>query len=297
MKEFFISLFLSVSLTPLFSKVAVKLGIVDRPDNNLKNHGSAVPYLGGLALYVSILPFVRDLALLFVLTGFMVLGLIDDLKKLSWQLRLAVEFLLGAMLVLRFSRDLFGFLLNLVLTVALINAVNMSDGLDGACAVMVSIGILLSNFETVGLAFVGALVGYLVFNFPPARIYMGDAGTYLLGGFVSYLIVSNMSHPLDYRPVLPFLLPLLDLFAAVVRRVSHHRSPFKGDLDHIHHKFFRRTKGTDVLRKRKVVFVIGTITAAFGAASRVKAGILLVAAVAVLLVVCLKLFTYDEKEE
>ncbi|AEH50701.1 glycosyltransferase family 4 protein [Pseudothermotoga thermarum] len=296
MKEFFVSFILSVLFTPLLSKIALKFGIVDRPDNHLKNHGKVVPYLGGVALYLSVLPFLKNLILLFILTGFMLLGLADDIKKLSWQFRLTIEFFLAALLVLRFSKDFLSFLFNVILTVAIINAVNMSDGLDGACAVVVSLGILLGNFGKIGLAFVGALLGYLVFNFPPTKVHMGDAGTYLLGAFVSYMIVGRMDNPFDLKPVLLFFLPLLDLLSAVIRRISHHKSPFKGDLDHVHHKLFRRFAGTPVVRKRKVILALGFLTVVYGVASYTRFGVLLAAVLSILLVAYLRLFFYDEKE-
>ncbi len=295
MREFFVPFFLSIFLTPLLSKVARKFGLVDKPDNILKNHDSAIPYSGGLTLYLCVLPFLNDLVLIFSLTSFMILGLIDDLKRLPWQSRLVIEFLLATMLAARFSKDVLAFFFYLFLIVTTINAINMSDGLDGACATIVSLGILLSNPGKIGLAFVGALVGYLVFNFPPAKVYMGDAGTYLLGAFVSYIMVSKMNHLLDVKPILPFFIPLLDLISAIIRRTSFHRSPFKGDLDHIHHKIFRRVSGTSNIRKRKVIFVLGLLTSAFGFASILRFGILIATFLAIFLVVYLRMFLYDKK--
>lgn len=262
-----LSFIVTVISTPLFGKLAIKLNIVDKPDGYLKSHEKVTPYLGGLAIFFGVLlstPF--DPVIKVVLVTLVLVGTADDIRNLNPLFRLVVEFIVASLLAIRYlGLDMFT-PVYVILTVALINAVNMMDGMDGVCAslsIISAIGLVLtatSKFDKILLlSLVGALAGYLIYNFPPARIFMGDGGSYLVGGILSSGVLSafrNSGQTLHFRisAVIFVSLFLLDLVAAVLRRMINGRSPFLGDRDHTYNKIFRR-----VNNNRKTLLAIFSI--------------------------------------
>ncbi|HEY8543189.1 MAG TPA: undecaprenyl/decaprenyl-phosphate alpha-N-acetylglucosaminyl 1-phosphate transferase, partial [Pseudothermotoga sp.] len=143
-------------------------------------------------------------------------------------------------------------------------------------------------------ALVGSLIGYLVYNFPPAKIFMGDAGSYFIGSIVSYTILSNLKASFNLNVFFPFWILILDIFSGIVRRIIAQRSPFKGDRDHIYDKIWRRINGSKVLKDRKTVIVMAVISITFGLFKYVGLSALMVFAGSVVIVLFLKMFGYDE---
>lgn len=273
-----ISFLVTVILTPLFGKLAYKLNIVDKPDGYLKPHEKVTPYLGGLAIFAGILlatPFEWIVKVsLFILV---LIGTLDDIRNLDPEVRLVVEFFVALLLVTKYTGLGIFTPLYIVFVVALINAVNMMDGMDGVCAtlsIVSSAGLLLtvsSNFDkNLLLALIGALSAYLIYNFPPARIFMGDGGSYLVGGILSASVLSSLRNSYQtahFRiATIIFVSPFVfDLVAAVLRRVLNGRSPFAGDRDHTYNKIFSRVKS-----KRKTLLLVlslGVIQLALGYAA------------------------------
>ncbi|WP_448379520.1 glycosyltransferase family 4 protein [Fervidobacterium sp.] len=249
------SFIISALTIPIFGRLAYRYDIVDRPDGELKPHERITPYLGGLSIYLGVL-FVTPFELItkIALSALVLLGLYDDTKNLDPKIRLFAEFVIASVIVFKYVGLSLLFPLYVVLIVALINAVNMMDGLDGVCAsvsVISAIGLFTvatSRYDKVLLlALVGALFGYLLYNFPPARIFMGDAGSYLIGGVLSIGLLSSIRNGFSNLPytVSAFIflsLFFFDLGAGVLRRILNGRSPFSGDRGHFYDKIQSKTK-------------------------------------------------------
>jgi UDP-GlcNAc:undecaprenyl-phosphate/decaprenyl-phosphate GlcNAc-1-phosphate transferase len=240
------------------------------------------------------------------------LGVADDIWDLDWMTKLAGQSLAGGFLafqgvqlyqlpiggVLVGSSRLSLFVTVLAVVVAM-NAVNFVDGLDGLAAGMIAIGgtgffvytYLLSressptdvsNLATVVVAaLVGACLGFLPHNFHPARIFMGDSGSMLIGlvmaaaaivvtGQIDLELVTNRQTIPAFLPILlpiaVLLLPLLDMGLAVVRRVGAGRSPFHPDRLHLHHRLLELGHSH---RRAVVIMYVWTAVFAFGAAGLV----------------------------
>ncbi len=263
---------ISVIAVPIFMKVAEKLGIVDRPDGALKPHEKPTPYLGGLGILVGMVPAlwgdIHSLSLIWIAS---MLGLTDDVYDLHPKLRFTTEVILSTGLVYRYvGFENWWYSLSLVVAfTALINAVNMIDGMDGVCAGSVAISALFFAFlspntftSILASSVVGSSLGYLVYNFPPAKVFMGDAGSYSLGMGLAILYASAVRGPDPNRYSLIFIFPLwiygLDLLAGFFRRIKAGRSPFKGDREHFYDKIYRRLKD-----KRKTLIVVYSLVGGF----------------------------------
>ncbi|MCD6086984.1 MAG: undecaprenyl/decaprenyl-phosphate alpha-N-acetylglucosaminyl 1-phosphate transferase [Candidatus Hydrothermae bacterium] len=256
----FILSFLTVSaLTPLFGKIAVRLGILDRPeDPSLKIHRKPIPYLGGASLFVALAlssylfgsasyPFLGAMTLIFLL------GLLDDIHGLPPGLRLTIE-AIAAFLFLYTVRDAGPILMGLffLLTLATVNSVNLIDGLDGlasgtaavASAGFAIISLISGNHQALllSVALIGATTAFLFYNFHPARIFLGDAGSYLLGFLLAVLLILTSS---DLRSLVASLFFLgifgLDTSLAIVRRLVNGRPIFQGDRSHLYDQIMDRT--------------------------------------------------------
>ena len=192
--ELVIALIVTLVAAPIVRRVALRLGIVDRP-GPLKTHRSPVPYLGGVAVFLGLIvgpdrsgpagparPYAGALAL----------GVADDVRGLAPRARLGAEIVIGVVAAVVVPGPALVKLGTAVLVVVLLNAVNLLDGQDGlaagACLVSAAaFAILGGDATTVGLALAGALGAFLVFNAPPARMYLGDGGAYLVGTVLATL--------------------------------------------------------------------------------------------------------------
>jgi UDP-GlcNAc:undecaprenyl-phosphate GlcNAc-1-phosphate transferase len=201
------------------------------------------------------------IVLLVVLVLF-VLGLWDDKKHLSPFFKLAVQFAVAITaaffadirIELFIESKIITSLLTAVWIVLIINAFNFLDNMDGASAgIAVIISCILftaaalSGQVFVGgltLVFIGALLGFLVFNFPPAKIFMGDAGSLVVGFFVGLLTVrTTYYHEAQsgqwyavFMPLLVMAVPLYDFISVTLLRISQGKSPFIGDTQHFSHR-------------------------------------------------------------
>jgi UDP-GlcNAc:undecaprenyl-phosphate GlcNAc-1-phosphate transferase len=233
----------AVALTPFVRGRARAWGIVDHP-GPLKVHREPVPYLGGVAVFGAITLVVAPWhpALLIPLALATALGIADDVRQISPRARLAAQILVGAVAgIVAPAPVRFGGIVTAALVVVLVNAVNLIDGMDAlaSCVVLVSalgFGILGGDARILALAVVGALLGFLLFNRPPARIYLGDGGAYLLGTAVALMAACALEHhPVAWFALpLLFALPLADASIAIVRRVRAGRSPLAGDRSHVY---------------------------------------------------------------
>ncbi|WP_295885472.1 MraY family glycosyltransferase [uncultured Thiohalocapsa sp.] len=268
---FLLALFLAMVLIPPLVHAAGPLGLMDSGGGR-KVHAGRIPRIGGVAIFVGFLvpvlvwtplrdgigAFVAALAVLFVF------GLLDDRFNLDYRLKLlgqllaaAIVVIGGAVLIQRVPYWPGGLLpvplalpLTLLVLAGVTNAVNLSDGLDGlaggisllavCCLLVLDAGGAASPALILLAALLGAVLGFLRFNTYPARLFMGDAGSQLLGFSVGVLAIMITQRPAaGLSPVLPLLVlgvPILDMLTVMARRIARGRSPFHADRTHLHHR-------------------------------------------------------------
>ena len=269
------SLMLTLLVMPAAIRISCMVGAVDEPDAR-KVHAKAMPRLGGLAMFIGItsasLLFLDGSAMLAgVLTGLFIAvatGLTDDIRHLSPTTKFAGEILAALAFILISGTpltslgDLLGFgnielgFLAIPVTVfamvGVINALNLSDGLDGLAgglSVIASVFLAYFAFDcnfglTLGLSLIlfGALLGFLYYNAHPARIFMGDGGSLLLGFLLSaicVLLAGNGGGHMQLVPISMALilgLPIMDTLLVMGRRILQGKSPFSPDKTHLHHR-------------------------------------------------------------
>jgi UDP-GlcNAc:undecaprenyl-phosphate/decaprenyl-phosphate GlcNAc-1-phosphate transferase len=256
---------ISLVLTAALVRLAPRIGLVDQPSDR-KIHMHITPKGGGLAIFAavfvaSLLMLPRDTNQVYFLTiligSFVVLlGLIDDARPLPWQLRLTAQFIAAGAMVY-FAADSFPLprILSVLWIVTLTNAFNMLDNMDGlsggvafVASGLMAIGQLLhesadplSNGTAPYLVLAGAVGGFLVFNKPPAQIFMGDAGSTFLGFALGCLVISrNVLVPGETKtwmvPLCVMAVPCYDLVMVVLLRLKQGRSPFHADKQHLSHR-------------------------------------------------------------
>lgn len=258
---FLLGLGFSLYWTPMMMRAATQFGIVDRPNGQLKTHEAPVPYLGGMAVFLAYLftlgfTFEFDHAVLGILlsgTLMLLLGLIDDLGVLSpWEKlggqTVAVIVLLkaGLYIKLTFLPAPIAWPLSVLWMLTITNALNIIDIMDGlaggvsALAALLLAAIAIRNGEpmiaVLGASLAGSLLGFLRYNFRPARIYLGDSGSLFIGLTLSALAMNGhytQSNSLAmFTPVLLLGVPLFDLAFVSAARLSKGLSPFRGSPDH-----------------------------------------------------------------
>lgn len=273
--EFLVALIVALVLTPVAAAVARRTGLVDRP-GPLKPQALPVPYLGGVAVLgaavVGALAAGRPFLLVPLGLAF-ALGVVDDVRDLRPTVRLGVEVLLGVVAVGVVPGGVLARVATGGLVVVMVNAVNLLDGQDGLAASVGAVAagglaLLGGDAEVVGWALVGGLLGFLVFNRPPARIYLGDGGAYLLGTALALLVPLTSPHGWSIWFAAPLLLcvPVVDTSVAVVRRVRAGNPVFTGDRSHVYDQLVDRgmTVGgsTSVLASAQVCFsAVGVVVA------------------------------------
>lgn len=267
----------SFAITPLVKAFSVKVGAIDVPKDNRRMHDHPIPRLGGLAIFLG---FMFAVVLMVPLNGpeqgmllgaviIVVLGVFDDIYALPAKLKFVVQIVAALVSVLAgnqisilsnpniFSEnpiwvldDWLSIAISVIWVVAITNAVNLIDGLDGlACGVstissatMLIIALLVSELDVAMImgALVGACIGFLPYNFNPAKIFMGDTGATFLGFIMANMSIQGMFKMYTIISfVAPFLilgLPIFDVCFAVVRRLSKGQSPMSPDRSHIHHR-------------------------------------------------------------
>jgi UDP-GlcNAc:undecaprenyl-phosphate GlcNAc-1-phosphate transferase len=289
-----VALVVAVVVTPVAAVVGTRTGCVDRP-GPLKVHDRPVPYLGGLAVLVAIAGpvAVTRVSLLVPLVGAALLGLADDRYDVPPPARIGGELLIGiAAGVVIAGNDAGRIGAAIVLTLLLVNAVNLLDGLDGlASGVCVAsaagFAVVLGGAPaTLALALAGALGGFLVWNRPPARIYLGDAGSYLVGTGLAMLAVAaiDASTAAASGAALFVGVPVADTVVAIVRRIRAHRPLLRGDRGHVYDQLVDR--GWPAPRTVVVCIAaqVGLTAAGVGIASLSGGAAVAVAAITVVLV-------------
>jgi UDP-GlcNAc:undecaprenyl-phosphate/decaprenyl-phosphate GlcNAc-1-phosphate transferase len=236
----------SAALTPLSMALAWRLGVVDRP-GALKPQASAVPYLGGLAIFPALVvgAAFAHLVVIAPLGAALALGTLDDAIDLPPWVRLGGQVAIGAGVAASVSTRLPGVIGPVAVgavTVVLMNGVNFIDGLDGLASgvglgAAIAFALVLRGGERdLALALAGALVGFLIYNRPPARIYLGDGGAYMVGTAAAVLLAWTWSRGVDVSTSVASLLvvavPSAEVAFAVVRRSRARHAISSGDRRH-----------------------------------------------------------------
>ena len=299
---FLVSLLIAAISTPFFRNLALKQKILDTPNSERKIQRTAVPYLGGfgIALAVVLTTFVaitiseatseNYFLALSVLAPAIFLGLIgfiDDKKHLTPLSRFIAQTFAGVFtaLVLILTNTVgnptnsvfLDALLTTIWVVGICNAINFFDNMDGAAGGISALSgfgfavIGLQNGQyfvaAFGLVLSGACVGYLFWNWNPAKIYMGDAGALFIGIILAALAVrvdpvSVSGIGAFFVPICVLALPILDTTTVVIDRLRRKVSPFEGGLDHLSHRL--RRKGLSVRQSVTTLCLIQSISILIG---------------------------------
>lgn len=326
------SMLLAVVLTPGVRIAALRLGAIDRPGNR-RVHGRATPRLGGIAIVVSF--FASLLALLVARTAvadllfakswqiaglaigaviICTLGALDDLRGVRAWHKLWVQ--CGAAVIayasgfridaikLPFIGDLqmgaFGVVVTALWIVAITNAINLIDGLDGlaggvaffACVTNFVVAALNHDVIVMSLStsLGGAVLGFLLFNFNPASIFMGDSGSMFLGYTLATtsILGNSVKSSTTVAILVPFValgLPIIDTLLAMLRRVLERRSIFSADRGHIHHQLLAtgitHRRAVLILYALSVLFTASAIIVSIGRNAAVGAALVVITIAAV----------------
>lgn len=267
----FIALILSLLLVPGVAKLAIHIGAVDKP-NARKVHTKIMPRMGGLAIYVSFFvvlflsqSMTQQLFGLFLGgTVLVIVGIIDDMKDIPAKVKLCGQILAACIVVAfgvrvdfmtnffhgdTFFLSVFSIPVTIIWIVSIINAVNLIDGLDGLAAgisIIAAITMAIVGYASgqaamasMAMILIGATLGFLRYNFHPAKIFMGDTGSMFLGYSLAVFAVLGVAKSFTLlslvTPILVLAIPILDTLFAIIRRKMNHKPIFKPDKHHLHH--------------------------------------------------------------
>lgn len=286
---FLVALVVAIIVTPISIKAAPKIGAMDIPKDERRMHNKAMPRFGGVAIFAGIMVSLAGFALddtgvISIMVGctlIYILGLIDDIKNLKPLIKLAGQVVCAAALYfqgirIEFVTNYFGdgnmifgdvacFLITVIWIVAITNAVNLIDGLDGLAAGIAAISAFCIGYVayihgqyTTTLAMMviaGAALGFLPFNFHPAKTFMGDGGSQLLGfSIAAFSILGTVKSTTIVVVIIPALvlgLPIFDTLMAIVRRTLRRQSFATADKEHLHHRIMKAGYG----QKRAVMLM------------------------------------------
>lgn len=290
--------FISVAIMiPFIKDIALHIGAVDIP-NERKVHKKPMPRLGGLGIFMGFLLgymlFGTPSALMnSILIGSFIIvitGVVDDIKPLKASTKFVGQ-LIAALIVVLYGQllineltafglvlkfGIFAYPLTIFFILGCINCINLIDGLDGlaggiASIYFLTIGIIATMQLSLGLDYVltfimlGSTLGFLVHNFHPAKIFMGDSGSMFLGFIIAVIALLGFKNVTLTSLIIPLLIlaiPILDTVFAIIRRALKGESISKPDKFHIHHQFLRRN-----FSQTKTVLIIYLMDALFAFAS------------------------------
>ena len=287
----------SVLFTPLVKRLAFRVGAVDRP-NYRKVHARIMPRLGGLAIFLAFLVAFAvyrpdggfDKAMLLGALIIVITGVLDDMFEITAKAKLLGQLLAAGTVVIYGDLQIqfinlpfgghvdFGYFaipLTILWIIGITNAINLIDGLDGLAAGVSTIALIaLAGMAVImGNPFVAAIaailaastLGFLVFNFYPAKIFMGDTGALFLGFMISVLALlgfKNITMVALIIPVIMLGVPISDTFFAIVRRIRMKQPISAPDKSHLHHCLLNAG-----FTHRQTVLIIYAIASMFGIAA------------------------------
>ncbi len=291
----FVMTFLQMPFTIKFAK---KKGFLDVPKDNRRVHKKPIPVGGGIAMVISVsilmlffLPINKGLVMTIIASLIIAIsGLYDDKKGLSPKLKFIFQILAAVILIIagmkiEFVTNPFDSndallilnMLSIPVTIfwvcGITNTINLIDGLDGLASGVSMICAISMFFITYNMGrydvslvcalVAGACLGFLPFNFNPAKIFMGDTGALYLGFMLSYISISGFLKQaailMIFVPVLILGVPVFDTAFAMVRRKLSGKSMVEADKGHLHHRLLKMG-----LNQRQTVVILYSISAIFG---------------------------------
>ena len=271
-----VTLLASLILVPIVKKVAIHIGAMDQP-NARKIHKIPMPRLGGLAIYLSfLLGYILygevSTQMLSILIGsflLIILGIVDDIKSVPARYKFIVQTIAATIVVLYgdlsfrelsvlghtvYFNEVIGAISSIIFIVAITNAINLIDGLDGLAAgissiYFLTIAIIAFILNRIGgldiilaLIMLGATLGFLFHNFPPAKIFMGDTGSLFLGFMISVIALLGYKVTTFTSLVVPIIIlaiPIFDTLFAILRRFLKGQNIGVADKEHFHHQLLK----------------------------------------------------------
>lgn len=296
----FVTFLCSLIVTPIVEKIARHVKALDYPNERRLNK-VPMPTLGGLAIFFSFMLgymlYARSsVQMLSILMGSFLLifmGMMDDINPLRTRYQLLVQVIAASIVVFYGQITLdyisvlgmnftfsypWNYMITIVLIVSIINAINLSDGLDGLCSgissiyfLTISIIAFIMNAQqgldtTLALIMLGSILGFLVYNFPPARIYLGDTGSNFLGFIIAVTTLLGYKTATFTSLIIPLIIlatPIIDVVFSIIRRILKKQNPFSTpDKGHIHHQLLKMEFST-----RTSLLIIYAIDILFAALS------------------------------
>ena len=289
--SFVVTMVITALLIPIVMKIGAKLGIVAHK-NKRTVHKVEVPRIGGYAIYISSLigmviflktdPQINAILIASFLVFFV--GLFDDVHDLSPKTKLIVELIAALIVILYGDIYLKGFdflpanwppilpgAITVLWIVGITNAINLIDGLDGlspgiSIIVLFTISITSltsgrTDIASLSLVLAGAIMGFLFYNFHPAKIFLGDCGALYIGFMISVISLLGFGYNVSTfftlgAPIVVLMVPIMDTLIAIIRRKVHHKKFSEADKAHLHHNLMFKLK----LGHRKSVIVLYGVT-------------------------------------
>lgn len=289
-----ICFFAAILLTPIVKILAFKIGATDKP-NHRKVHSRIMPRLGGLAIFISfvigtkILNPIGEFHLPIMIGSLIIIltGILDDVKEISPKVKLLGQIVAAGVVVIYGGLKVefinlpfggiidFGYLsipLTMIWIIGITNAINLIDGLDGLAGGVSSIALLtiagmsivMGNYYVTVMALIAAAstIGFLLYNFHPAKIFMGDSGALFLGYIISVLSLLGYKNVTFISLVIPVIIlgvPISDTFFAIIRRLVNKQPLSAPDKSHLHHCLLKAG-----FSHRQTVLLIYAMAAIFG---------------------------------
>lgn len=327
---------LAFIISPIVIKLAFKFGAIDIPKDERRIHKKPMPRMGGFAIYISFLIcslfFLKlDRQVVGIIIGgtiILIMGIIDDIKQLKALHKLIVQ-IAAATVLIYFGITIksvsipfivgngsvyikyLGVPLTILWIVGITNAINLIDGLDGlACGIclissltLFGVSIISVRYTSMYLTIIlsGACLGFLPYNFNPARIFLGDTGSNFLGFILAAIslqgAIKSAAAVAVAVPILALGLPIYDTLFAIIRRKMNKRPIMEADRGHLHHRLLDTG-----MSQKQVVLTMYLLSAILGitaiVAMRVSAKqsfALLVAVCAIIIAMGIELGIFSHK--
>ncbi len=286
----------SLIVTPVVKKLALKIGATDKP-NQRKVHSKIMPRLGGLAIFIS---FLFGLLILrpenehmtaIIIGAFIIviIGVIDDMRELSAKVKFIGQIAAAFVVVLSgvqvdyinlpfggvLELGILSIPLTIIWIVGVTNAINLIDGLDGLAAGVSTIALITISAMaivkmdmfvlSIAAILIGSCLGFLKYNFHPAKIFMGDTGALFLGFMIAVLSLLGFKNVTMLSLIVPVIIlgvPISDTFFAIIRRIVNKQPLSAPDKSHLHHCMLRLGYS-----HRQTVLIIYAMAASFGLAA------------------------------
>ncbi len=298
--SFMIAFLISLVLVPIVNKITKELGIIAQT-NHRTIHSGIIARTGGYAIYLSFLITImiflktdRQINSILI-AGFIVFitGFYDDIHELSAKGKLIGQ-IIAALVVMIYGdiylksfylpmlpemvSQIIAIIVTLGWIVGITNAVNLIDGLDGLCSgvciivlftiSMISLSYGRTDITSLSLLLAGAIAGFLVYNFHPASVFLGDCGALFIGFMISVISLLGFGYQGSAfftlgAPIIVLMVPIMDTFIAIIRRKVHHQKFSEADRNHLHHKLMFKLE----LGQTKSVLVLYAATILFSVCS------------------------------